>query len=638
MCNQDVTKQNEEKHLLEECPGRQLDCSTCHNFYPAKDIEGHACRQPTTECPGCDETVADNIMPIHRGQLCSARLVLCRRCGQKVQQGSLEEHCETACTEKPRQCPYGCEEDVSPTYMYLHLENRKLMPVHLQKMQSQLQKAKEDGSLLGMRLSEAVGEPADEPDAENSRQEALEALLAHPEAFLRSPKGDLKEALAAKEISNGQAVKLGDVFFHGVTGLLPVNFREAYRFYCMADCQEGLYNQARMELYGYGCDQNEQAAFQKLKEAKEGSEPAMRMLAECYLNGYGCAPDRGKAKELLRSTKSLPEGQWELAQLLLEEENDEPALELIKVLATQIQFAPACVFMAQELLEESERIRNTSQKSKRQKRAYNSAKRAAAQMNPDGMQLLGELLIKGTGIRANVQKGVDMLEAAIRQEHPGAMDSLAGFLEEGTHVHRDVARAVRLLMRAASFGYTPAMYRLANTFLEGVLVPKSSTEAFKWFQRCAESDESDDALPLYFRELASCLQAGRGCDADLARAQQLLLQAAKRGDAVSMVELAKTYLSNKEEYKQDAPAAVALLKEASQAGSTDADLVLGNLYYHGLQVEQDLQRALNYYTRVPAPSAFLIRDYVEEIRRTLPQAREEESDDEEEGEGVIEIV
>lgn len=633
-CGASVLNRDEERHLMEDCPERQVECLACHTFYPAKNIDTHVCEERTSSCGDCKEDVADTAMGFHAVRLCSGCYVECFECDQEVTTGSMKQHKKTACTGKPRPCPFGCGQEVSPKLLQEHLYNSKLQKEHLKASQEQLEQTT---SKAGAKLRGTLDGSLDEMDDEEKAQHHLQCFLMDPKGFLRAGR-DPQPLLSAENMTNEDAVALGNLFLYGIEGnLLIADAKKAYEAYGKADpgCAERLVAQARIQLDGSGgVPENKEEAVRKLRAAHTaGNEEAKYLLAQCLLKGDGCQQDRQQAKTILKQIKKLPQAKLLLANLMIEDGDEvNNAKDTIKELASRLFYPPACIRVAKDLLEKAKRHPSPRQRAKLQKQAYNQLKPAAFQGHPEGLLLAADALLTGTGIAKNTSLGVKYILKSIAQGNAEAMYVLAGYLERGDCLPSDQDRAVRLYAEAATLGHPGAMHKLAAAFRVGVCAPKCLAEAIKWLELCVSSGGGPEAK----HDLAGVLTEGKHCKPDLPRAQQLLEQAAGAGHLQSKYGFAVTLLSDNDEYEADTARALQNLHQASAAGLMKANVLLGDLCLEGIKVERDARQALYYYSKVQNPSDTLLAK-MQSLRASIPVEGPRVEGDEEE-EDVIEIV
>lgn len=105
-----------------------------------------------------------------------------------------------------------------------------------------------------------------------------------------------------------------------------------------------------------------------------------------------------------------------------------------------------------------------------------------------GMYELAKLYLDGSGVPKNTDKGVALLEQAIKLGNPDAMFKLAVLYKEGRGVVPDKLKAVELFTQAAHKNLPAAQYNLGVTFAEGEVVKQDYFQARYWYERAAANN------------------------------------------------------------------------------------------------------------------------------------------------------
>lgn len=193
---------------------------------------------------------------------------------------------------------------------------------------------------------------------------------------------------------------------------------------------------------------------------------------------------------------------------------------------------------------------------------------------------------------ASVEEMIAALEAM--EDDAGALFVLGrAFAGEGV-LPADPARALPLLERAADLGNVGAMLRLARIHDEGELVARDAGTALTWFERAVAAGQTNVAMTAARLALAG----GPGLEPSVDRAVPLLEAAADAGSTDAQVRLADIYLGP--EGPNDPAAAIAKLQAAADAGDGRAAMALGRLYRNGGPVRADATRALAAFERARA--------------------------------------
>ena len=160
---------------------------------------------------------------------------------------------------------------------------------------------------------------------------------------------------------------------------------------------------------------------------------------------------------------------------------------------------------------------------------------------------------------------------------------------------------LREVLPVAQSGDARAQYIAGMIYLFGDGTRQNITEAVRWLQSSARA-----GMPQAIVALAGLYDVGQGVPFDADRAMQLRQQAARAGDPTARAQLADdqqlrgqrdfrraSILTDLKQYRAAIPYATA----AADAGSANAQLLLGRAYHFGLGVPVDHRSAAALYQR-----------------------------------------
>lgn len=173
--------------------------------------------------------------------------------------------------------------------------------------------------------------------------------------------------------------------------------------------------------------------------------------------------------------------------------------------------------------------------------------------------------------------------------------------------------AMDLIIGAASVGYPDAQYFV------GLVDEKSlPVQAREWFRKAAEAGHVKAA-----RKLALMLEEGRGGAVDKEGALKWHKVAAEGGMAKSAVEVARV---TEKEGPAEIKEAVKYYEKAAESGDSEADIRLGDIYFKGGGIQQNLYQAYKYYlaaAQLKNPKAYFKLGYCYERGHGIGQSYQE---------------
>ena len=244
--------------------------------------------------------------------------------------------------------------------------------------------------------------------------------------------------------------------------------------------------------------------------------------------------------------------------------------------------------------------------------------KAADQGHAGAQCFLGMFCHGGYGGGDHDKEAVKWFRRAARQKHVPAQRFLGALYLTGTGVKKNPREAMKWFRKAALGGDTESDYQLAVGYTKGWGVKKNIKKGIEFFHRAAHQDYPDAQyhLGLYYR-------CGKRVPSDKEEAMKWLALAAAQGHEEALKELkeltpAKGKAKGWRERVKDAAEQYAVkvhrgawdpqketrdrlvyrewLIQAAEEGSPSAQAQLGDLYYTGLEVKEDYERAFQMYS------------------------------------------
>lgn len=162
--------------------------------------------------------------------------------------------------------------------------------------------------------------------------------------------------------------------------------------------------------------------------------------------------------------------------------------------------------------------------------------------------------------------------------------------EYGYGVEADAKKAFDSYLKGAQSGNADAQNAAGMCYYEGVGISTDLREALRWFRDSARQNQITACSNLGY------IYSNRDEVLDLDEARKFYLKAAKLGDSSAKFELYKLMLED-DPASENSKEAVEWLKKAAEDNDIDAVNVLGVLYYEGVYVEEDDDKAVELLSR-----------------------------------------
>lgn len=381
---------------------------------------------------------------------------------------------------------------------------------------------------------------------------------------------------------------------------------------------------ARMYFYGHDVEVNRDKAYEYLAKSTEyGNAIAQNFLGNMYYEGEGVEKDNEAA--LAWYAKAAEQGNIDaiinLGDMYYHGETD-------------VDNADAKAF---EYYEKAAKEHDAYAKNQLAicyadglgveadvQKAVELYKEATEQGNIDAVINLGDLYYYGEDVEQDYAKAVEYYTKAAEQQSDYAQNQLAICYEQGLGVEVDAEKAKKLYEQAAEQGNADAMYNLGRMcFNEEYYV-----RAVEWFQKAEEAGNEE---VLVFLGKMYHWRVGVKYNDDKEMEYYLKQSSLDAHDALSLYSIGVKYFDGKykeQDYEKvikclekvtdlflparyrlggcyekglgvavDLDKAVSFYEDAGNGGFIKAMLKLGDIYFAGEIVEQDIQQGIGWYKK-----------------------------------------
>lgn len=216
--------------------------------------------------------------------------------------------------------------------------------------------------------------------------------------------------------------------------------------------------------------------------------------------------------------------------------------------------------------------------------------KAADGGNAGAALLLGDILVRGTyGVAADPAKGRALLEKA-GEQRADAKAKLGEYLLRGTMMPADPKAGVTLLQAASDMGWTRATTVLADAYLSGSIagIPADQARGIALLHKAADAKDADAMA-----KLGEYLLRGRYMDANETEGMAYLRSAAAAGSSRADFVMATFLLKGSDKMPADQKAALVLFDAAVASGNSDAMATYGDMLLRGRTVPLDAVRGVS---------------------------------------------
>ena len=340
---------------------------------------------------------------------------------------------------------------------------------------------------------------------------------------------------------------------------------------------------------GKGVEQDYVKAFEwYTKSAEQGNNDAQWYLGYMYYFGKGVEQDYVKAFEWY--TKAAEQGdsgaQWSLGDMY--EYGKGVEQDYVKAVEWYTKAAEQGDSGAQwclgTLYEDGKGVEQDYAK------AVEWYTKSAEQGNSTAQCCLGLMYEDGEGVEQDYAKAVEWYTKAAEQGDSGAQWCLGTLYEDGKGVEQDYAKAAEWYTKSAEKGNSTGQWRLGRMFEEGEGVEQDYAKAVEWYTKAAERG---DECGQFF--LAQMCYFGNGVEKSRERTIKLLTLSIEQGFIPAQWLLGVIY-----GFENDYDNALECLEKALSGGYRYAAVSIGAMYQDGMGVEQNGEKAKEYYLQADA--------------------------------------
>jgi hypothetical protein len=211
---------------------------------------------------------------------------------------------------------------------------------------------------------------------------------------------------------------------------------------------------------------------------------------------------------------------------------------------------------------------------------------AEAGIKPAMFQL-GNAYLNGTGVAINKKRGIDLLEDAVKGDFTPASIVLAKLTLRQEYSGYTENQAIAVLIAAAEAGNNGAAISLSQAYAEGLGIERSGVQALK-YSKLAADNGSLAGRNIYASQLLEF-----GSKEQKSQALEIFQTSASDGNASAAISLLEIYLEDGNDNKD--PQFLDQYIDRILATKSPAGLVyLGNLFFAGELIEQDVARGISY--------------------------------------------
>lgn len=346
--------------------------------------------------------------------------------------------------------------------------------------------------------------------------------------------------------------KLGVMYFNGEE--VERNYQKA--FYWMDKAAAGGYGDSNCRYYlgrmyekGLGV-KNDYVKARKFYDAasRAGNVKAKVKLADLYRRGLGC--------------KKNPEGAMNLY------------IEAREMGSLDAKMGIADLYL------------NGEGVAKDEAQAFGLYTELAKKGNDKAKYSLAYCYQNGFGTEKSPFMAGHYLVPAAKEGDSDAQCYLALCFLKGDAVKQNLPKAVYWFKKSASQGNEVAMFNLAFCMQRGLGIDKNEKEAFDLYEKLAKAGHTKA-----YAEVARCYRFGIGTAPNAVKAYRWVQKGVKLNEPTCLCMMGYFFYEGKPYVRRSLKAAFKHFSKAASRGSYAAKYVVGQMYFNGIYVKKDVDKA-----------------------------------------------
>lgn len=221
--------------------------------------------------------------------------------------------------------------------------------------------------------------------------------------------------------------------------------------------------------------------------------------------------------------------------------------------------------------------------------AIKNFRRAAELKVPEAHYKLASLAMAGPAPKADDKKALEHLKNAGLTSGK-ALEAIGNFYENGVGLAPNYTEAFKWYQKAANSGLVDAMYRLGFCYETGIGTPVNPKEALATYQKAVDNKSGASAY-----KLAGMYMAGSLVPVDHALALKHMRVAVELGYSDAANELGVIYLQGLLGLEANSEQALQMFLKSAELGNAESMKNMAVIYRSGIGLASDPAKALTWY-------------------------------------------
>ncbi len=232
----------------------------------------------------------------------------------------------------------------------------------------------------------------------------------------------------------------------------------------------------------------------------------------------------------------------------------------------------------------------------------------------DAQYRLGQLYVRGTGVRKDLRKSHDFIKSAADQGHAEAIGALGYFYANGFVVKKDLAAAADWFLKGAEKGGAKAQLNYGKALLNGRGVKQDEAAGMAWMEKAIAQNLPD----AWFAKAELLYHGLHGVPQDYGKAKEYVIKAAEADHAPAENMLGSIYQEGLGGEKVDLVKAEIWFRKAAEQGDAKGMSNLGQILGPDGPDASKHVEALKWLLLANRANEPMARHVLNEVLRTRP--------------------
>lgn len=237
-----------------------------------------------------------------------------------------------------------------------------------------------------------------------------------------------------------------------------------------------------------------------------------------------------------------------------------------------------------------------------------------AEINSTCAVYLGQIYANGNEVGIDGNMACHWYKVAASLGNIPAAYNLGILYQSGKLIDQDLEEAFKWFESAAQHGNRNAMYEVAICYEEGKGITKDENKALEWYKKAYESKKKEAAFKTAY--LFQCGGDSIRNYEEAAKYYQLAITNNSNYKIAACCNLANLYKDG-QGVEQDIQKAVDYYNQSIELGGTQAMLNLADLYEQGKLIKRDLNKALQLYEKAEKKGRKEAKEKIENLKKLI---------------------